>query len=571
MKKRIPSKTSNFASLIEENAFYVDKTQFITKLELISDKFLFFLRPRRFGKSLLLSMLEYYYGIQHEDRFENLFGEYFIGKSENTTSLKNSYYTLTFNFSAIETDKIDNIRTSFLKSLMNGINQFKLDYDLLTNVELDQIASENSATGVLHHFFAKLKQRGFKGQIYLLIDEYDHFTNELFSFNPDHFKEIVSRNGWVRKFYEVVKIYMGEGLIDRFFATGVTPVTLDSMTSGFNVAANISLEENFHQMSGFTEGEVRAMIENTIYEPDQFDVDNVVNQMRLWYNGSRFSPKSEIKLYNPQMVVSFLSKFSEKFEFPESMADINVTSDYKKISNILRFLSKEDSDEIISTVIEEEKISELLTVQFNFELPFTRVEAISLLYFNGLLTIENAELGIYNFVIPNYVIKQMYWEYFKFLFTAEKQIKYDNTQIMYSILEILQEDKIDKLLLSVQSIMKTLSNRDIENFSEKHLKIIFMTMMMGTNVYFVKSEHETQSGYVDLILKRTGLNPGKSDILIELKYLKQRDMKNFAEIKQKGIEQATRYRDSLNYEEGANFKAFVVIYFNKSQFECIEV
>jgi hypothetical protein len=107
MKKRIPSKTSNFASLIEENAFYVDKTQYITKLELISDKFLFFLRPRRFGKSLLLSMLEYYYGIQHEDRFENLFGEYFIGKSENTTSLKNSYYTLTFNFSAIETDKID--------------------------------------------------------------------------------------------------------------------------------------------------------------------------------------------------------------------------------------------------------------------------------------------------------------------------------------------------------------------------------------------------------------------------------------------------------------------------------
>ncbi|MBK8662106.1 MAG: PD-(D/E)XK nuclease domain-containing protein [Ignavibacteriales bacterium] len=150
----------------------------------------------------------------------------------------------------------------------------------------------------------------------------------------------------------------------------------------------------------------------------------------------------------------------------------------------------------------------MLTVQFNFELPFTRVEAISLLYFNGLLTIENAELGIYNFVIPNYVIKQMYWEYFKFLFTTEKQIKYDNTQIMYSILEILQEDKIDKLLLSMQSIMKTLSNRDIENFSEKHLKIIFMTMMMGTNVYFVKSEQETQSGYVDLILKRTGLNPG---------------------------------------------------------------
>lgn len=206
---------------------------------------------------------------------------------------------------------------------------------------------------------------------------------------------------------------MGEGVIDRFFATGVTPVTLDSMTSGFNVAANISMEENFHQMSGFTEGEVRAMIENTIYEPDQFDVDRVIDQMRLWYNGSKFSPKVDTKLYNPQMVVSVLTKYSQKFEFPDSMADINVTSDYKKIANILRLLPKEDSDEIISTVLDSEKISELLSIQFNFELPFTRVEAISVLYYNSLLTIENAELGLYNFVIPNYVVKQMYWEYFE--------------------------------------------------------------------------------------------------------------------------------------------------------------
>lgn len=571
MKKRIPSKTSNFASLIEENAFYVDKTGFIPKLELISDKFLFFLRPRRFGKSLLLSMLEHYYGIQHKDRFDKLFDTYFIGQPENTTSLRNSYYTLTFNFSGIETDKIDNIKSSFIRSLISGIVQFKLDYGILSNSELDQIAEEDTATGVLDQFFIRLKMKGFKEKMYLFIDEYDHFTNELFSFNQAHFKEIVSRNGWVRKFYEAIKIYMGEGIIDRFFATGVTPVTLDSMTSGFNVAANISMEENFHQMSGFTEGEVRAMIENTIYEPDQFDVDDVIGHMRLWYNGSKFTPKVDTKLYNPQMVVSFLTKYSQKFEFPDSMADINVTSDYKKIANILRLLPKEDSDEIISTVLDSEKISELLTIQFNFELPFTRVEAISVLYYNGLLTIENAELGLYNFVIPNYVVKQMYWEYFKFIFTEENQIKYDNTLIMRSILALVREGKIDKLLLNVQSTIEKLSNRDLENFSEKHLKMVLLTMMMGSNVYFVKSEQETQGGYVDLILKRTGLNPGKSDILIELKYLKQKDMKNFNEIRQKGIEQASRYRDSLNKDEGANYKAFVVIFFNKSEFECIEV
>lgn len=571
MKKRIPSKTSNYAGLIGENAFYVDKTHFIAKLESISDKYLFFLRPRRFGKSLHLSMLEHYYGIQHKDRFQDLFGEYYIGKTDNTTPLKNSYYVLSFNFSGIETQTAELIQRNFDVEVRTSLRDFLILYKICDKGKIDDNLNIDGSTNMFRNFVSLFKEHSPDGKIYLLIDEYDHFTNELFSFNKDHFQEIVSRNGWVRKFYEVIKQYMGEGLIDRFFATGVTPVTLDSMTSGFNVAKNLSFESDFHNMTGFTEDELRGMIENTIFEEGKFDFEQVVDQMRLWYNGSRFSPDSSDRLFNPQMVISFLSAFGSDFKYPREMADINVTSDYKKISNILRFLPKEDSDEIISTVLNSEHISEIQTVQFNFEMPFTRVEAISLLYFNGLLTIENAELNIFNYVIPNYVIKQMYWEYFKYLYISENQIKYDNTQIMRSILEMLLEGKIDKLLTNVQDILQRLSNRDLENFNEKSLKMIFMTMLMSTNVYFIKSETETESGYVDLILKRTGLNPGKSDILIELKYVKQKDLKNLPAIKQKGIEQATRYQNSLNSEEGANYKAFVVIYFNKSKFEMIEI
>jgi hypothetical protein len=571
MKKRIPSKTSNYAGLIGENAFYVDKTHFIAKLESISDKYLFFLRPRRFGKSLHLSMLEHYYGIQHKDRFQDLFGEYYIGKADNTTPLKNSYYVLSFNFSGIETQTAELIQRNFDVEVRTSLRDFLILYKICDKGKIDDNLNIDGSTNMFRNFVSLFKEHSPDGKIYLLIDEYDHFTNELFSSNKDHFQEIVLRNGWVRKFYEVIKQYMGEGLIDRFFATGVTPVTLDSMTSGFNVAKNLSFESDFHNMTGFTEDELRGMIENTIFEEGKFDFEQVVDQMRLWYNGSRFSPDSSDRLFNPQMVISFLSAFGSDFKYPREMADINVTSDYKKISNILRFLPKEDSDEIISTVLNSEHISEIQTVQFNFEMPFTRVEAISLLYFNGLLTIENAELNIFNYVIPNYVIKQMYWEYFKYLYISENQIKYDNTQIMRSILEMLQEGKIDQLLTNVQDILQRLSNRDLENFNEKSLKMIFMTMLMSTNVYFIKSETETESGYVDLILKRTGLNPGKSDILIELKYVKQKDLKNLPVIKQKGIEQATRYCNSLNSEEGANYKAFVVIYFNKSEFEMIEI
>jgi hypothetical protein len=217
MKKRIPSLSSNFAGLISENAWYVDKTNFIQQLEDLNFKYLFFLRPRRFGKSLHLSMLEHYYGIQHKNRFTELFSEYYIGKPENTTPLKNSYYILKFNFSGVLTEKKDQIVPSFINKLISGISQFKKDYGILENPELDDIFQDKTAVGVFEGFISGLRQKGFEGKIYLLIDEYDHFTNELFAFNTEHFKEIVSRNGWVRKFYETIKTYMGEGIIDRFF------------------------------------------------------------------------------------------------------------------------------------------------------------------------------------------------------------------------------------------------------------------------------------------------------------------------------------------------------------------
>lgn len=266
MKKRIPSKSSNYASLIEENAYYVDKTAYIQGLESISDKYLFFLRPRRFGKSLHFSMLGYYYGIQHKDRFEELFGQYFIGKPENTTPLKNSYYILNFSFSGIKTQEPENIEKEFNSEVSSQILSFLNTYSIGTDEDSRVFEGDLSSPDLMRKFFTLFKKFVPSGKIYILIDEYDHFTNELFSFNREHFKDVVSRNGWVHKFYEVIKQFMGEGIVDRFFATGVTPVTLDSMTSGFNVAQNITLDYRFHEMAGFTEAELRGLIENTIYE-----------------------------------------------------------------------------------------------------------------------------------------------------------------------------------------------------------------------------------------------------------------------------------------------------------------
>jgi hypothetical protein len=141
-----------------------------------------------------------------------------------------------------------------------------------------------------------LSEDNFKGRIFILIDEYDHFTNELFSFDLEFFKDIVTRNGWVRKFYETIKIYVGAGYVSRFFATGVTPVTLDAMTSGFNITRNLTFQSELHEMMGFTEAEVLEMINGTFERPENLKIDQIVLDIRAWYNGSKFSDEGAEKI-----------------------------------------------------------------------------------------------------------------------------------------------------------------------------------------------------------------------------------------------------------------------------------
>jgi len=570
MKKRIPSLTSNYSTLVAEGAYFVDKTNFIKKLEGINFKNIFFLRPRRFGKSLTLSMLEHYYGIQHTASFDELFGEYYIGKPENTTPLRNSYHTLNFNFSGIKTQTPEIIEREFNSEVSTQIIRFLNIYSLGSESDREIFTSDMSSPELLRVFFTLFEKFAPTGKIYILIDEYDHFTNELFSFNSEHFREIVSRNGWVRKFYEVIKQFMGAGIVDRFFATGVTPVTLDSMTSGFNVAQNLTLHPDFHNMAGFTEAELRGMIENTIYEEGMFDIDAVVTDMRAWYNGSRFSREVDEKLYNPQMVITFLSNFSRNFSYPDEMADINVTSDYKKIANILALLPADKSDSIITEILDKELITEKLTIQFNFELPYTRTEAVSLLFYNGLLTIQANRFQFFDFVIPNYVMKVMYWEYFRYLFEARHKIEYDSVPMRDSLIEMSESGKIDKLVAYVLTILKSLSNRDLQKFSEKNIKMIFMTLLMDNNAYFVKSEHENTGGYADLLLIPTKLNPGTDNFLLELKYLKKSSKENLQTEKAKAIEQVKKYKTELE-SEGMFCKTYAIIFVGKTGYEVAEI
>jgi len=559
MKKKLPIITSDFATLVGGGGYYVDKTRYIRILEELNFPNIFFLRPRRFGKSLFLSMLEYYYGMQHAERFDELFGEYFIGKPENVTSLRSSYFVLKFNFSGIDTGIEEEIRFKFDEEVRSAIKMFLYTYGIGREEEINNAIEPTDSASLLRRFitlFVKYK-RGSK--IFVLVDEYDHFTNELFSFNRGHFSEAVAGNGWVRKFYEVIKQYMGDGIIGRFFATGVTPVTLDSMTSGFNVAKNISLDRRFNEMAGFTRFELEELVRSTLWEDGKFDFNKVIDDMREWFNGSRFSLDGVEKLYNPQLAVNFLSDFSALNEYPTNFIDVNVVSDFRKISSILAPLPGEKRDGLIEDVLDDDLIKDGLTIQYNLENDFSRRDAVSLLYYNGLLSIEDSFGDLITYTIPNYVIKQLYWEYFRADLEKKNAFSMDHNAVGEVLREMSIDGGIDRLVNYANVITGSLSFRDLQGFSEKHLKMIFMTIFAGNKLFFVSSEREVNSGYVDILLKRTGFNPGHFDHLIELKYLKTDQLKDIENVRMEGTLQASRYRDSLPAEEQVNLKSWLII------------
>lgn len=563
MKKQIPSKTSNYAELIREQAYYIDKTKFIGLLEQLSDNYLFFLRPRRFGKSLLISMLEHYYGIQYNDQFEELFGNYYIGQPGNATALRNSYYVLKFEFSGIDTSNIENIMPTFKNKVLAGLKMFVMQHGFFRESEIEALRDELTPADILSNFFPTLLLRGFTGKIFLLIDEYDHFTNELFAFREEHFQEVVSRNGWVRKFYEVIKQYTGEGLVSRFFATGVTPVTLDSMTSGFNIGLNITLDIDFHNLAGFTEAELKELILGTIYEEGKFDLDKLLVDMRAWFNGSRFSRRGGEKLYNPQLVLSFLSAFHKDYTYPEEITDNNVTSDWKKISNILSKLPKADRDYIIEHVYVEEAIEGGLSTQFNLEMPYRRADAISVLFYNGLLTIDKEEYGIIRFVIPNYVIKTIYWEYLRAVYEMEQNISFDLSEKARIFKQMASEGKIDYLVEEVSKIMEPLKDNDFQNFRESNLKMIVISILSLNRIFIIDSEREISNGRLDLLLTRYDAYDSKYQFLIEFKYLKMKDESKYEQIKNEGIAQLQRYKSSEEIKRLENLKCYLVLFSKK--------
>ena len=388
--------------LVKDGYYYVDKTMYIEQLENLAEKRIMFLRPRKFGKTLFTSTLENYYDTKKKDEFEILYGDTYIGKKP--TKLKNSYYILKFNFSGIDTTNEETTIKGFKSKVQSSIKFFVEKYGLDFFVN-----NQEEAENILDDLIKAFKIQKAEEKIYVIIDEYDHFANELLGFNTNQFKSLVSKNGKVRKWYEILKEGT-ESVIDRIFITGVAPITLDSLTSGFNIGLDITQDREFNEMMGFTEEELKdLMLKQKIDKEEQ---EKIIPIIRENYDGYRFSIKGKEKMYNSNMCLYFLNSYTRFKEVPTQLIDMNIASDYSKLGKLLDLCQGEEREKVIEKTVSGEGIVSEITQKFNPAIEFTEKDLVSMLYYLGYLTISGEEVGYPILNIPNKVMKEIYSDYF---------------------------------------------------------------------------------------------------------------------------------------------------------------
>ena len=518
---KFPYGICDFYSLITENYFYVDRTDKIALLENCG-KYLLFLRPRRFGKSLLLSMLENYYDIAKASEFERLFGHLAIGK--NSTPKHNQYFILNWDFSDIDpTGEPHEIRQRMHNYINGSFEQFIsyykdfLDYD----IQLDATDALRS----LQSIFAAVKRTPYK--IYLLIDEYDNFANEvmMLSTNRQRYDDLLQGEGAFKTIFKAIKTGTKGIGIDRIFITGVSPVVMSDITSGFNIAENIYLKPQFNDLCGFWESEIKAALQNiaTSCTLSTEQVTAALELMRIFYNGYNFSNTAKALIYNPTLALYFFKNFQETCQYPRRILDTNLMMDKGKITYIS--LMPGGKQIIIDAVDSNHqlKISELSDRFGLSDILKTHKDnqfQISLLYYFGVLTFDGyTDSGKMILKIPNLVVQKLYIEQIQEMFLPKLRVQDDVRQIVETFYRTGNMQPLCHFL--EKSSFKIFDNRDYRWTNEFTIKTVFLTVLFDDTFYVMDSETPLGRTYADLtmIIRPDMRQYQLLDFLIEFKYV----------------------------------------------------
>ena len=550
--KKIIYGNSNFRKIkINNDYIYIDKTDYIEKLEKLNDDFVIFLRPRRFGKSLFLSTLQYYYDENSADEFEAIFNDTYIGK--NPTPLKNSYRVLFFEFSGINIDRgVESIYSDFCNKIFDSCSLYLENYGY-SNEQIEELKGLTSPSSLISRFFKIAKD----DQIYLLIDEYDQFANAILAYNMSDFLDIVGKGGFVRSFYEVLKGATQSGVVQKMFITGVTPITLDSLSSGFNIVKHITYNEEFNSLAGFTQEEVNYSLEQSIFKVcENMDKEKLLEKLKTWYNGYLFNVLADERIYNATLVNYFISEYDTKrCEMPIKMLDSNVASDYKAIMKLFNIGDSERNYKILEELIENGSITGILKDRYDLNQSFKENDFITLIYSMGFITIQNEAFGeVLEFCIPNYVIKMLYFNYFAIELQQRNNlaISFDSRRPLID----LARGNLEPFKEQLNTSIKTLSNRDHQGFTEKHFQVITLALLSFADFYFIDSQPELDRKYPDILLiGRDEKVP--NNYLFELKWKKDKD--SYETIKKDGLKQVEEYKELDKVKTIPKLRSFLLI------------
>ncbi len=533
--KRIPYGKSDFSEFKENNLYFVDKTRYIRDIE-EKGYFLFLIRPRRFGKSLFLSIMESYYDIELKNRFDLIFAGTDI--HQTPTKEKNKYMVLKLNFAMVEADA-GKVEEAFLEHIRDKAIYFITKYEKYLNIDFNEaksrFLSSKSASvimGALLNYCLGKEQK-----LYVIIDEYDNFANTILSSSGQQpYHDITHGEGFLCSFFNVVKGgATGSGApISRLFMTGVSPITLDDVTSGFNIATNISLDSDIDEILGFNSGEVETMIE--YYRQTgkiRHSTPELMELMGQWYNHYRFSIHSTREVFNTVHILYFLREYMKESRIPEDLIDNNARIDY----NNLRHLIVIDKEGVKQTngnfskllhIIETGSINSTIEKSFPVEDIGDTNNFVSLLYYFGLLTIrgtddENTPI----LAIPNEVIKRLYYDYIHDTYKETGVLNLRTDTYKNLIKGMAYKGNWEDLIQFIADCMEaSLSLRDLMTGEKAHQ--VFWNAYLGlSTLYNIYSEKEMNQGYCDLVMAPAlEQNPNiKYSYLIELKYFKPSDNK----------------------------------------------
>ncbi|MCE7989750.1 MAG: hypothetical protein DYG89_52055 [Caldilinea sp. CFX5] len=545
--KRIPYAIADYRRLREENAYYVDKTRFIPLIE-AAPFYLFFIRPRRFGKTLWLTLLDYYYDVNEKENFAALFGDTYIG--QQPTADRNSYLTLTFNFADVN-PMADQVQASFTDHgtvvIHNFLDRYQSFFNEQERAEIQEVATVEQK---LRRLFALVARKRLK--LYLFIDEYDNFANSILTTAGEQaYRDLTHGGGFFRFFFNMLKsATTGRiGGLSRLFITGVSPIVMDDVTSGFNIGTNISLDGRFNEMLGFTEEEVRALVAYYhTYGLYRLDLVDSLALMREWYDHYRLSPEADNAIYNSDMVLYFVNAALERETMPLNLIDQNIRIDYSKLRHLMSVSKRLNGNfNLLRSVIETGEAVSTVVPSFPLERLLNRENFISLLVYFGLLTFAGEQEGAALLKIPNRTVRDLMYGYIRDGFADVDIFRLDLWRLGRLLQGMAYRGEWQEFFDYLAAEIKTQTSvRDYLN-AEKVVQGFLLAYVNVSHLFLTWSEKEAGGGFVDLYLepflaRYPDMHFG---YLIELKYIARSDY-NDAKRKEKIAEAETQFKKYAN-------------------------